>query len=250
MTCVSQCERNGETPAQGCSTPLSRLDLITHFSWGVLPTAGLSWLGFCGGLGFCCNGGRPPGPPWPWAAGWGCWVVARALCCCDPLWECCLLGWAGLSCCWPAGLWPGPFCCCWDTDCCLWFWGKPWPEEGLWPWGAPWPGGRVWAAPWLALAEPLSLAAELVVDCGACAGGWPWGCGRCWDGGFCWGPPREERKLSQSMTYQEDKDHFETLRQGVTLRWRALLRGDRLRGPGLLQDTEEAKGRKPIFISK
>lgn len=163
--------------------------LATHFSWGAPPAAWLSWLGFWGGLGFCCSGGRPPGPPWPGAAGWGCWVVGRALGCCGPPCECCLAGWAGLSCCgWPAAFF---CCCCWDRDCCLWVW----PGGGLWPWGAPWPAGRVWAAPGLALAEPPSPAAA----CGACAGGWPWGWGRCWGGGVCWGPPREEKQLSNQV---------------------------------------------------
>lgn len=179
---------------------------VTYFSCGDPPTAGLSWLGFCGGWGFCCSGGRPPGPPWPWAAGRGCWVVAPAgrpgwpgaLCCCDPPCDCCLGGWAGL-CCGGPGFWPGPpgggFC--WVTDCCLWAWGEPpwlrweepWPEGDLW---GPWPGGRCWAAgPWLALAWAVTSAVPgLAADSWACAGGWPWGCGRCCEGGTCWGPPK------------------------------------------------------------
>lgn len=208
-TCSSPHKRSAEAPCVRGSAATPHLCVATHFSWGVPPTAWLSWLGFWGGLGFCCSGGRPPGPPWPWVAGWGCWVVGRALCCCEPPCDCCLGGWLGLSCCWPAAFWPGALCCCWDTDCCLWLWGKPWPEDGLWPWGAPWLGGRVCAAPWLALAAPLSPAAVAAV-CWGCAGGWPWGCGRCWDGGGCWGPPREEKELSLSITYQGGKNHFVT----------------------------------------
>lgn len=178
---------------------------VTYFSCGELPIAGLSWLGFCGGWGFCCSGGRPPGPLWPGAVGRGCWVVgapgrpccSAALCCCCPPCDSCLGGCAGL-CCWgwpPAGFWPGPPAdgfCGWETDCCLWAcgeppwlrWGEPWPEVGLWPGGGPWPVGRDWA-----LGSP---AEGLAARCWTCAGGWPWGCGRCWDGGLCWGPPTKE----------------------------------------------------------
>lgn len=187
--------------------------IVTYFSCGEPPIAGLSWLGFWGGWGFCCSGGRPPGPPWPWAAGRGCWVVGApgrpcwpALC--GPPSDCCLGGWAGL-CCWPArGFWPADgFCCC-VTDCCLWvwgeppwlFWGEPWPEGGLWPWVAPWPGGRGWAAgPWLALVWAMGSAGTGLADCWDCAGGWPWGCGRCWDGGL-WPPTGENlNKVSHSV---------------------------------------------------
>lgn len=186
----------------------------TYFSWGELPIAGLSWLGFCGGWGFCCSGGRPPGPPWPWAAGRGCCVVGapgrpgwpEPLCCWDPPCDCCLMGWAGL--CgwdWPVGgFWPGPPAddFCWVTDCCLWVPGEPpWPRWGdvFWPWEAPWPGGRDWAGPWVALTGVGSLVAELAVDCCGCAGGWPWGCGRGWDGGLCWGPPTGENGGSHGL---------------------------------------------------
>lgn len=196
--------------------------MVTYFNWGELPIAGFSWLGFCGGWGFCWSGGRPAGPPWPWAVGRGCWVVGAperpcwpgALCCCCPPCECCLVGGAGICCDWPACFWPGPpadaFCCC--RDCCLWVlgdppwlrWGEPWPEEGLWAWGAPWPGCRCWAGPWLTLAGALaSTGEELVADCCACAGGWPWGCGRCCDGGLCWGPPKvkKSKTLTQSLLF-------------------------------------------------
>ena len=188
---------------------------FTHFSCGEPPTAGLSWLGFCGGWGFCCSGGRPPGAPWPGAAGRGCWVVGPpgrpcwpwGLC--APPCDCCLGGWAGL-CCWgwpPAGFGPGPPAggFCWEADCCLWVWGEPpwlrwgepWPEEALWPEGAPWPCCLGCATgPWWALAWAPGSVAGLVTDCWACAGGWPWGCGRCWDGGLCWGPPKQEKRSS------------------------------------------------------
>lgn len=232
-------------PWSSICSGLIYLDRATHFSWGVPPEAWLSWLGFCGGLGFCCSGGRPPGPPWPWAAAWGCWVVARALCCCEPPCDCCLVGWAGLSCCcWPAAFWP-LCCCCWDTDCCLWFWG-PWPEDGLWPWGAAWPGGRVWAAPWLALVEPPSA------DCWACTGGWPWGCGRCWDGGVCWGPPGEEMTVPINCSEREQRSFWKIIlipwgegrcwvcgSLGCETDW-----GD----PAFCWTHRRLKGRKSIFI--
>jgi len=170
---------------------------LTYFSCGEPLIAGLSWLGLFGGWGFCCSGGRPPRPPWPWVAGRGCWVVGPpgrpgcpgALCCCADPNDCCLGGCAGL--CWGF--------CCRGTDCCLWAWGEPpwlrwgepWPEGVLWPWGDPWPGGRGWA-----LGSPV---AGFAADCWACAGGCPWGCGRCWDGGLCWGPPTGDKQISNLM---------------------------------------------------
>lgn len=188
----------------------------TYFSCGELPIAGLSWLGFCGGWGFCCRGGRPPGPPWPWAAGRGCWVVGApgrpcwpgALCCCVPPCDCCLGGMAGLCC--GGGFWPADGFCC-DTDCCLWAWGdppwlrwgEPWPDVGLWPWVA---------GPWLALVWLLgSPVAGLAADCWVCTGGWPWGCGRCWDGGLCWGPPIGDKQKKETNHIQILK-YFSTLK--------------------------------------
>lgn len=177
----------------------------TYFSCGELPIAGLSWLGFCGGWGFCCRGGRPPGPPWPWAVGLGCWVVGGpgrvGWTFCDPPCDCCLGSGAGFCCCCcpPGGFWPAEGFCCWETDCCLWVWGEP-------PWlrgGAPWPGGRVWAeGPWLGLAwEAGSAGPGLAADCWAGAGGWPWGWGRCWVGGLCWGPPAGGKIGHHSYSY-------------------------------------------------
>lgn len=175
----------------------------TYFSCGEPPPAGLSWLGFCGSWGFCCTGGLPPGPPWPWAAGLGCWVVGApgrlcwpgAFCCCDPAWDCCLGIWAGLCGCGcpPDAFWAPAEGFCWDTDCCLWAWGElPWLR-----WGAPCPTGRGWAeGPWLALAWELgSPEPGLTADCWVWAGGWPWGWGRCWDGGLCCGPPRRHQLI-------------------------------------------------------
>lgn len=191
-------------------------NLSSYLSCGDPLRAGWSGLGFCGGCGFCCNGGRaPPGPPWPCVVGRGCCVVgARGPpCCCGagcgaswvgcvPPWVACLVGWpcfCGWALCWGLGPWPAVWGLC--------AWGElPGPR-----WMAPCAGGGLWGAadPWLSCRCGAGLgglvcwaggswALGLVTDWGW-DGGWPWGEGRCCGGvpwravvvlaGACCGPP-------------------------------------------------------------
>lgn len=211
------------------SSKYDRGQKTSYLSCGDPLRAGWSGLGFCGGWGFCCKGGRvPPGPPWPCEVGRGCWVVGGRgpPCCgavcgaswvgCGPPWVGCLVGWPCLGCCglcwgWPAGLGPWPpvwgLCgCCWGPPCWgLCDWGEPpelrWagPCAGLcWP-AVPWLacrcGGWLGRVCWAGGFWALGLVTDWVW-----AGGWPWGEGRCcggapWRAGValtaaCCGPPK------------------------------------------------------------